>query len=231
MSVAKGKYSRIYSVTMAEINLLDTYPKSNRNVDARAAVSDTDRKTAKLFGREYFDGSRNTGYGGYKYDGRWKSVVKRFIEHYGLTSESSILDVGCGKGFMLHDFHDQLPGAKLAGIDISPYAISESLESVKPFLQVGNAMKLPFADQSFDLVIAINTVHNLKGSELKSALMELERVSKKHKFMINDAYKNDEEKERLMKWNLTAETILHVDDWQKLFSEVGYSGDFFWFSP
>jgi ubiquinone/menaquinone biosynthesis C-methylase UbiE len=217
--------------SVAEINLLDMYPRAKRNLDERSAATEEERRIAKQFGKEFFDGSRNTGYGGYRYDGRWKPVVQRFIKHYDLNNESRILDVGCGKGFMLHDFKEALPGATLAGIDISEYAIENGMESVKPVLKVANAKKLPYADKSFDLVIAINTLHNLKGEELNDALRELERVSCKHKYMINDAYGNEEEKAKLKKWNLTAQTILHHREWEKLFAEVGYKGDYYWFSP
>ncbi|MDZ4677707.1 MAG: class I SAM-dependent methyltransferase [Oligoflexia bacterium] len=216
---------------MAEVNLLDKYPKIKRNLDERAASTDDDRQIAKQFGKEYFDGTRSTGYGGYRYDGRWKPVVAHFIEHYGLTNKSRILDIGCAKGFMLHDFKEALPDATVAGIDISTYAIENSLPSVKPFVKIGNAIKLPYPDKSFDLVIAINTLHNLKGEELNVALREMERVSAKDKYTINDAYLNDEERAALMKWNLTAVTILHRREWEKLFSQVGYSGDYYWFTP
>lgn len=216
---------------MSEINLLDFYPKANRNLAERAKRTPEDRRIAKQFGREYFDGTRNQGYGGYRYDGRWKPVVKRFQEFYGLTPQSRILDVGSGKGFMLHDFLEAIPGVTVAGIEISPYAIENTMDDVKPFVQLGSAAKLPFADASFDLVIAINTIHNLKGEALKCSLRELERVSRKHKFVVVDAYRNEEERERLTEWNLTAETILHSTEWESLFREVGYTGDYFWFSP
>lgn len=216
---------------MGEINLLDLYPKAKRNIGQRMQVAEEDRRVAKQFGKEYFDGTRNQGYGGYTYDGRWKPIVRRFQEHYDLTHQSKILDVGSGKGFMLYDFMDAIPGVTVAGIDISEYAIVNTLERVKPFVQQGNVMQLPFPDRSFDLVIAINTIHNLKGEDLKKSLRELERVSRKHKFIVVDAYKNDDEKNRLMQWNLTAETILHTREWEALFQEAGYTGDYYWFSP
>src|SRR5207253_2855014 len=108
-------------------------------------------------------------YGGYNYDGRWKPIVKRFSEHYDLTTSSKILDVGSGKGFMLHDFREALPGVTVAGIDISTYGVEHTLEDVKPFVQVGNATDLPYPDKSFDLVISINTIHNLKLEPLKKS--------------------------------------------------------------
>lgn len=217
---------------MSEINLLDLYPKAKRNLDERVALtSPEDRRLAKQFGREYFDGARTQGYGGYRYDGRWVPVVKRFIDHYGLNEKSAVLDVGCAKGFMVHDFVQALPGATIRGIDISEYAIENALETVKPLLQVGNATSLPFADNSFDLIISINTIHNLKLEDLKQSLREIERVSRFAAFITVDAYHNEEERERMLKWNLTAETHMYVDEWKKLFDEVGYTGDYHWFIP
>jgi ubiquinone/menaquinone biosynthesis C-methylase UbiE len=144
-----------------------------------------------------------------------------------LTENASILDVGCAKGFMLHDFKELMPKITVAGIDISEYAIEHAIEPVKPFLRVGNAKELPYPDNSFDLVISITTIHNLPLEECKQALWEIQRVSRKYAFITVDAWGTEEERERLMKWNLTALTYMHVDDWKKLFEEVGYTGDYY----
>ena len=120
---------------------------------------------------------------------------------------------------------------KVAGIDVSEYAIENAPESVRPYLQVADAKKLPYPDKSFDFVISINTVHNLDLEECKEAIKEIERVKKDFAFITVDAYRNEEEKKRMMMWNLTAQTILSVDDWKKLFTEVGYTGDYYWFIP
>jgi len=130
---------------------------------------------------------------------------------------------------MLHDFHELMPKASLAGIDISSYAIERSLETVRPFLRVGDARELPFDSGSFDLVISINTVHNLDLADCKKALQEIQRVTKAHAFVTMDAWRNDAERERLLKWNLTALTYMHVDSWKSLFAEIGYRGDYYWF--
>ena len=216
---------------MAEINLMELYPKTKRNLDKRSAQkTDLESAIAKQFGKEYFDGTRIQGYGGYHYHERfWTEVVKDFIKYYGLTKDSKILDVGCAKGFMLHDFKKVLPNIIVEGVDISQYAIDNAIEEVKSFLQVGNAKDLSmFKDNEFDLVISINTVHNLKLDECKQAIREIQRVAK-NAFITIDAWRNDDEKERMHKWNLTAETYMHVDDWKNLFAEVGYTGDYYWF--
>lgn len=216
---------------MTEINLLNTYPNINRDVEGRfKLITEEDHRIAREFGREFFDGSRLQGYGGYVYDGRWVSVVERFRDYYGLTSESSVLDVGCAKGFMLYDFMQVIPGIKVAGIDISQYAIDNAMESVKLFVRVANAKELPFPDKSFDLAISINTVHNLSLEECRQAIREIGRVSRKS-FLVVDSFRNSEEERRMRMWNLTGITILSVDDWKKLFDEVGYTGDYYWFIP
>lgn len=216
---------------MVEINLLKNYPESKRPIEERAkTVTEADRAVAKKFGREYFDGTRNQGYGGYYYHPRfWEPVVPTFQKYYGLTAKSSILDVGCGKGFMIYDFQRLIPGITVAGLDISQYAIDNAKEEVKPFVRVGNAKDLPYENNSFDLVICINTVHNLPLEECKQAIKEIQRVTRKDAFITVDAWRTKEEKERMQKWNLTAETYMHVDDWKKLFVEVGYKGDYYWF--
>lgn len=217
---------------MAEINLLDVYPNPKRDVEWRFKnLTKEQREIARQFGKEFFDGDRLWGYGGYRYDGRWVKVVKRFREYYGLTLESSILDVGCAKGFMLHDFLQVIPGIKVAGIDISQYAIDNAMESVKPFVQVANAKNLPFSDKSFDLLISINTVHNLEIKECKQAIAEIERVKKRNAFLVLDSFRNAQEEDRMRKWNITGKTIFSVDEWLKVFAEVGYTGDYFWFIP
>jgi SAM-dependent methyltransferase len=216
---------------MTEINLLDLYPRSQRPIDDRAKlITEEHRAIARQFGQEFFDGDRLYGYGGYNYHPRfWQDTVKRFRDYYNLPEDASILDVGCGKGFMLYDFKQLMPNITIAGIDISEYAIANAKEEVKPYLQVGNALALPYPDKSFDLVISINTVHNLPLAECKQAIKEIQRVSRRHAFIINDAWHNEQEKDRMHKWNLTALTYMHVDDWKNLFDEVGYTGDYYWF--
>ena len=154
----------------------------------------------------------------------------RFLPHtLGHEGSGTVLDVGCGKGFMLHDFKELMPNLTIAGIDISDYGIEHAMETVKPFLRVGNARELPYEDNSFDLVISINTIHNLPLEECKQALREIQRVTRQHAFITVDAWRTEEEHERMMKWNLTALTYMHVDEWKRLFEEVGYQGDYLWF--
>lgn len=218
---------------MGEINLLENYPKTKRNLEQRQEQKNSKvQEIARQFGKDFFDGDRMYGYGGYSYNPRfWQPVVPTFQQHYHLKKNSSILDVGCAKGFMLHDFVYLIPGIQVQGIDVSEYAIQNALNDMKPFLQVANAKALPFEDHSFDLVIAINTIHNLPLEECKQALREIQRVTRKYAFVTMDAYRDEEGKKMMDMWNLTAKTYMNVDDWVKLFKEVGYTGDYYWFIP
>ena len=216
-----------------EVDLLENYPRTKRNVKERGATKTEDvRRVARQFGQEFFDGDRQYGYGGFKYFSRfWQPVIPTFQKHFSLTSSSSLLDVGCAKGFMLHDLVELIPGISVSGVDVSDYAIEHAMEDVRSKVQVADARNLPFADNSFDVVIAINTIHNLEREDCAKALREIERVSRKGSFITVDAYRDDEEKERMFAWNLTAKTIMSVDEWVAFFDEVGYTGDYYWFVP
>jgi len=216
-----------------EIDLLKNYPKGNRNLDERAdAKTEDDRKIARQFAKDFFDGDRKHGYGGFNYSPKfWEPVIPTFKNYWNLNSTSSLLDVGCAKGFMLFDFARLIPGISIKGIDISEYAIRHSKSEVRDHLQIADAQNLPFDDNSFDAVISVNTVHNLDTEGCANALREIERVSRGKSFITVDAYRNETEKKRMYKWNLTAKTIMHVDHWKSFFHSVGYTGDYFWFIP
>ena len=216
-----------------KIDLLANYPKTKRDVKDRGATkTEGDRAIAREFGREFFDGDRKHGYGGFSYNPRfWQPVIPTFQKHFGVTASSSVLDVGCAKGFMLHDMAELIPGITVKGVDISEYAIENAIEDMKSHVQVANAKALPFEDNSFDVVISINTVHNLEKDKCARALQEIERVSKGKSFITVDAYRNDQEKELMYAWNLTAKTIMHEDEWIRFFNDVGYTGDYYWFIP
>jgi SAM-dependent methyltransferase len=216
-----------------EIDLLVNYPKAKRNVEERGAgKTDEDRRIARQFGREFFDGDRRTGYGGFNYLPRfWQPVVPTFRDHWGLKAGSAVLDVGCAKGFMLHDLAAGIPGIVVKGVDVSAYAIEHAIDDMKPHVQVADARALPFPDKSFDVVISINTVHNLERADCAQALREITRVSRGGAFVTVDAYRTEDEKRRMYDWNLTAKTIMHVDEWIAFFAEVGYRGDYYWFIP
>jgi protein-L-isoaspartate(D-aspartate) O-methyltransferase len=214
---------------MAYVDFIMKVHKSTKR-DYIARVNEADKaecaEVATKFGKEYWDGDRKYGYGGYKYDGRWRAVAEAMARHYKLQPGASILDVGCGKGFLLYEFTQVVPGAKVTGIDISSYGIEHSKEEVRPFLQVGTASKLPFADRSFDFVFTVNTLHNLYNYELFAALQEIERVGRGPKHIIIETYRNEREKVNLLYWQLTCRAFLTPKEWEWLFQQAGYTGDY-----
>jgi SAM-dependent methyltransferase len=217
---------------MAEINLLDRLPQTKRNPQARAAAKTAeDIAIAKRFDRDFFDGERRHGYGGYRYDGRWLPVARRFVEHYNLPPDARILDVGCAKGFLMYDFTQVLPGCTVRGIDVSAYARDHAHAGMEKFIDIGSADALPYPDKSFDLVVSINSIHNLPFARCMKALQEMERVSRGGKFISVDAWRTEEEHRALLDWILTAETYMSVEDWHLRFAEYGYTGDAWWFIP
>lgn len=216
-----------------EIDLLADYPRTARNTKERgASKTEDDRAIARQFGREFFDGERRHGYGGFSYSPRfWQPVIPTFQRHFSLRSSSAVLDVGCAKGFMLHDMAALIPGITVKGVDVSAYAIEHAIDDMRPHVQVADARALPFPDDSFDVVISVNTIHNLERDDCGKALQEIERVSRGGAFITVDAYRNEEEREAMFAWNLTAKTIMSVDEWKTFFDEVGYTGDYYWFVP
>lgn len=180
---------------------------------------------------DYWDGSRETGYGGYKYDGRWRKVVDAMVDAYGIKPGMRILDVGAGKGFLLHDLLEAVPGVEVHGIDISRYGIEHAMDSVKASIVEGSAAKLSFPDRHFDLIISINTLHNLFIYDLFSAFREIERVGRGAKYICVETYRNEREKVNLMYWQLTCRAFHTPKEWEWVFRETGYSGDheFIWF--
>jgi SAM-dependent methyltransferase len=216
-----------------EIDILANYPKAKRDLSARLeSKSEESRKIGRKFGFDYFDGDRNHGYGGFSYNPKfWQPVIPTIVENYKIGNSSKVLDIGCAKGFFLYDLKLAFPGINVTGVDISEYAIANSIPEIKSYLQVGTATKLPFEDNYFDFVISINTIHNLNRQDCAVALQEIERVTKGRSFITVDAYRNDKEKARMEAWNLTALTMMSVDEWKQFFLEVGYTGDYYWFIP
>jgi len=181
---------------------------------------------AKRWGFEYWDGSRDINYGGYYYKpGYWKPVAEKLIERYSLSEHSSILDIGCGKGFLLYEIMRLLPGIGIQGLDISGYAVENSKEEVSDCLVIGSSDDLPFKDKSFDLAFSINTFHNLTNRGLQQSLCEISRVSRSQ-YICVESYRNEEEKMNLLYWQVTCEQFNSEDDWQWWFESSNYSGDF-----
>ena len=181
---------------------------------------------SKEYGYDYWDGDRKFGYGGYKYDGRHKVVAQDLIKEYNLKDGCSILDVGCGKAFLLYELKQLLPNAKIVGFDASQYAIDNAKDEIKDDLFIHNAQDIyPFENDEFDLVISFTTLHNLKIYDLKKAVCEIQRVGK-NKFIMVEAYRDEAELFNLECWALTCESFFRPDEWTWMYDEWGYDGDY-----
>jgi ubiquinone/menaquinone biosynthesis C-methylase UbiE len=214
---------------MAYIDLLsEIHQRSQRDYLGRVLAGNKAdfAARAKKFGVEYWDGDRNTGYGGYRYDGRWRTLADRLVHLYGVKAGDRILDVGCGKGYLLYDLTQAAPGVEVRGIDVSEYALTHAKEEVTASLEIGTAAALPYPDRSFDLVVSINALHNLNIEELYTALREIERVGKGGKYIVMDSYRNEQEKVNLLYWQLTCECFFTPQEWEFIFRQAGYTGDY-----
>ena len=216
---------------MAYVDFLSVVHKSTQR-DYLGRVNDPEypkakaAELAKKWAYDYWDGDRRINYGGYRYmPGRWEKVARAMVDHYGIKPGDRILDVGCGKGFLLYDFTLVIPGVEVVGIDVSDYAIANAKEEVKDRLRVGNANSLPFADGEFDLVYSINTLHNLHNYDLDKALREISRVGKKHKYICVESYRTEVEKANLLYWQVTCEAFCTPEEWAWWFRQTGYAGD------
>lgn len=217
---------------MSEIDFMSAIHKSTQR-DYLGRVNDPlfpkakAAKLAKKFDYDYWDGDRRICYGGYNYiEGRWEKIAKKIYEHYDLPKKPKILDIGCGKGYLLYDFLKIIPDAEIYGIDISKYAISNSKLEIKDRLLHGNATSLPWEDNYFDLVISINTLHCLYSYELELALKEMERVGFKDKYICVESYRNEEEKANLLYWQVSCEAFNTPKEWEWWFKLTDYKGDY-----
>ena len=216
---------------MAYLDFLSSVHKSTKR-DYLARVNDPDypkakaAELAKKWDVDYWDGDRRICYGGYRYmPGRWAPVAQALIDHYGIKPGDKILDIGCGKGFLLYEMSLLVPGVEIYGIDISGYAIANSKEEIRDRLQNGNANQLPFPDDHFDLVYSITTLHNLHNYDLDSALHEMGRVGKKNKYLCVESYRSEVEKTNLLYWQVTCEAFCTPEEWEWWFKQTGYAGD------
>lgn len=215
---------------MPEINLLDKLPRGKkRDVNARAtAKSDEVIRKSREYGFEYFDGPREYGYGGYRYDGRWVPIAEDMIRHFDLKPGDRVLDVGCAKGFLVKDFMKACPGLEAFGLDISRYALMNCEPEVIGRLHLGCATELPFPDNSFKAAISINTIHNFDRDLCIVALRELQRVSGGRAYVQVDSYRTSEERQKFLDWVLTAHYHEYPDGWVRTFKDAGYTGDYYW---
>jgi SAM-dependent methyltransferase len=214
---------------MAEIDLLRSLPQVKRNIQKRKEAKDPAVVAiSRQYGEMYFDGPREYGYGGYKYDGRWIPVARDIVAHFGLEPEMRVLDVGCAKGFLVKDLMQVCPGLETFGIDASLYALSTCPPEVVGRLHLGTAERLPFPDRSFDCVLSLNTVHNFPRARAVKVMREIQRVSGGRAFVQVDSFRTPEQKEIFESWVLTAEFYDYPQGWLSVFEEAGYTGDYYW---
>lgn len=214
---------------MAYVDFISSLHKSTKR-DYIGRVVSADKaecaRIAKEYGYDYWDGDRKYGYGGYRYDGRWRSVAEKIAEHYNLKAGQKVLDVGCGMAHLLYELTQTVPGLEVKGIDVSSYALEHAKEEIRDCLQCGKAQELPFEDNEFDLVISLTTLHNLKVFDLKKAVQEIERVSKANSYIMVESFRNDEEEVNMLYWQLTCASYYSVEEWEWLYKEWGYTGDY-----
>lgn len=212
---------------MAEIDFLSEF-NARTTRDYRQRVIEHDKaacaKVAKEWGADYWDGDRRYGYGGMRYDGRWLPLAKKLAAHYGLRPGMRVLDIGCGKGFLLYELTQAVPGLQVAGLDVSRYALANAKEEIRPFLTHGTCTTLPWPDGHFDLALSILVFHNLYIFDLKKALAEIERTARQ-KYLCVESYRTENEKANLLFWQLTCEMFFTPEEWRWLFAEFGYTGD------
>ncbi len=214
---------------MAYLDFLSSLHKQTKR-DYLARVNDPEfpkaraAELARAWAKDYWDGDRRTGYGGYSYDGRWRPVAQALAEHYNLKSGDHLLDVGCGKAFLLYELTQVVPGLKVCGLDISAYALQNAKQELRGSYVQGNATELPFRDQQFKLTLSLTTLHNLRSYQLEAALHEIQRVSQQA-YIVVESFRNLQEWENLLYWQLTCECFFWPDEWQWWFDKTGYQGD------
>ena len=182
-------------------------------------------------GQEYYDGDRLNGYGGFKYDGRWKKILPKFIKKYKLKAGSKVLDVGCKKGFLLHDLKKLVPGIKIYGIEDHIYPLKNSMKSVKKNLKFAEYFKLPYKKNFFDTVFAFHCIYRLNFGDTIKAIKEINRVTKKNSYITLGAFNDLKGKNLYDQWGILSTSHLHVKDWKKVLSYVKYKGDYSFTTP
>jgi SAM-dependent methyltransferase len=213
---------------MAEIDLLRGLPRQARKLGEPRAKDPANRAAALKFGEEYFDGRREQGYGGYRYDGRWVPIAREIVAHFGLRAGQRVLDVGCAKGFLVKDLMLVCPGLRVYGLDISHYALTHAEPEAAGRLVLGTADALPFRSGAFDVVLCINVVHNLEQARCMAAVREIERLAPGRGYVRVDAYRTEAERQIFLDWVLTAVTFFTPERWRELLGEAGYTGDYSW---
>jgi len=211
---------------MREFDLLSIYPNLKSRFISKNTRTIENRIVASYREKEFYDGKRDNGYGGFFYDGRWKPIAEKIFSEYKLKDNSKILHIGCDKGFLLHDIKNLKPKSIVRGIEISNYAISKSKKDIKKYIKKSPFNNLPFKSNYFDFVIAIGPAYALNLRDSIQCIKEIARVGKGKSFITLGSY-DDESEEKLFKyWTLLGSTILHKKEWVKVLKHCRYKGDY-----
>lgn len=214
---------------MARIDFIQSLHASTKRDYVQRVVENDKAECAEVagrFGADYWDGDRRYGYGGYRYDGRWRPVAEKIAAHYGLKPGDRLLDVGCGKGYLLYELTQAVPGLIVAGLDVSAYAVEHAKEEVRPFLRTGDCRRLPYADASFDVAVSLGTLHNLPVEGVFTALAEMQRVCPgERKYFMVESFRDEREKANLLYWQLTCQSFHGPESWAWIAGQAGYKGD------
>ena len=211
---------------MKEFDLLSIYPSLNKRYVSKNTRKIENRIIASYRGKEFYDGKRDNGYGGFKYDGRWKKIAERIFEHYKLKENARILQIGSDKGFLLNDIKNIKPKCTVAGVEVSNYAITKTLKSVKKYIKKSSFVNLPYNNNYFDFVIAIGPVYSLSLPDAIKCLKEIKRVGKGKSFITLGAYNHERDFKLFRYWTLLGTSILNKKEWIKVLKHCKYKGDY-----
>ena len=191
------------------------HKKTKRNYLKRMMFQKVKSMTiSKKYSYDYWDGKRQYGYGGYKYDGRWKHIAKKLAKKYQLNKNSKILDIGCGKGHLIYELSKLLKSKNIFGLDISKYAKKRAPSAIKKNIKCYDATKkIKFKKNNFDLVISINVIHNFSIDKVFNFLKDIIYISKST-YIATESYRNDKELFNLQCWALTAESFFSAEEWK-----------------
>jgi len=211
---------------MREFDLLNNYPVIKKRYVSKNSRTIKNRIVASYRGKKFYDGKREDGYGGFKYDSRWKAVAKKIFDVYRLKDNAKILQIGCDKGFLLQDIKEIFPKAKVRGIEVSDYAIQSADKKIKKFIKKGLFYDLPFKKNEFDFVIAIGPVYSLNLANAIKCLKEIKRVGKDKSFITLGSYESERDFRLFRYWTLLGSTILKKREWIEVLKHTKYNGDY-----
>lgn len=172
-------------------------------------------------GKEFYDGDRQNGYGGLKYDGRMKPVAEELCKKYKLNNESSVLHLGCDRGYLLYEFLHLYPLMRVRGTETSVYARNTAAHPIRLGIRIEPYTSITFADyKGYDLVIANGPVYTLSLGDAVQCLREIQRVGRNATITLAI------DSPLMRKWSLLGTTFLSEEEWEEVLKYAGYTGDY-----